>query len=127
MPLARRKDNLKNLFPLKVIKSEEEYREALKSLEAIFDLTEGPLAEYAETLTVLIENYEQSLYSSPEISGVEMLKFLMDQNGLKQKDLAGILGGKSTVSELLNGKRSLNLNQIRILAKEFHVKPASFV
>lgn len=127
MPLARRKDVPRHLFPLKVIKSEEEYREALKSLETVFDLTEGPLAEYAETLTVLIENYEQRLYPSPEISGVEMVKFLMDQNGLKQKDLAGILGGKSTVSELLNGKRPLNLNHIRILAREFHIKPASFV
>lgn len=127
MPLARKKDFSKNLFPLKVLKNEEEYRDALKSMEAVFDATEGPLADYAETLTLLIEKYEESLHSSPEVSGIEVVKFLMDQNGLKQKDLAGILGGKSTVSELLHGKRPLNLNHIRLLAKRFNVRPATFV
>ena len=127
MPLARKKDFLKNLYPLKVIKKEEDYQEALKSIEAVFDETEGALADYAETLTLLIEKYEESLTSFPEASGIEIVKFLMDQNGLKQKDLAGILGGKSTVSELLNGKRPFNLNHIRILAKKFNIRPASFV
>ncbi len=112
---------------MKVIKNEEEYQEALKSMEVVFDETEGDLADYAETLTILIEKYEESLTSFPEASGIEILKFMMDQNGIKQKDLAGILGGKSTVSELLNGKRPFNLNHIRILAKKFNVKPATFV
>jgi HTH-type transcriptional regulator / antitoxin HigA len=125
--LARKKDFSKNLFPLKVIKNEEEYQEALKSMEAVFDATEGPSADYSETLTLLIEKYEESLQALPEASGIEIIKFLMDQNGLKQKDLAGILGGKSTVSELLHGKRPLNLNHIRLLAKRFNVKPATFV
>jgi transcriptional regulator with XRE-family HTH domain len=48
----------------------------------------------------------------------------MDQNNLKQKDLVGIIGRKSAVSEILNGKRPLHLNHIRKLAKKFHVKPA---
>jgi HTH-type transcriptional regulator/antitoxin HigA len=51
----------------------------------------------------------------------------MDQNDLKQKDLIGILGGKSAVSDILNGKRSLNLKHIRNLSEKFNVKPASFV
>jgi HTH-type transcriptional regulator / antitoxin HigA len=125
--LARKKDFSKNLFPLKVIKNEEEYQEALKSMEAVFDATGGPLADYAETMTLLIEKYEESLHALPEASGIEIINFLMDQNGLKQKDLAGILGGKSTVSELLHGKRPLNLNHIRLLAKRFNVKPATFI
>jgi HTH-type transcriptional regulator/antitoxin HigA len=127
MPLARKKDFSKKLYPLKVIKNEEDYQEALKSMEAVFDETEGALADYAETLTLLIEKYEESLPSIPEASGIEVLLFLMDQNGLKQKDLTGVLGGKSTVSELLNGKRPFNLNHIRILAKKFNVRPATFV
>ena len=48
----------KDLYPLKAIKTEEEYKQALKSLELVFDETEGPLAEYAETLAILIESYE---------------------------------------------------------------------
>ncbi len=127
MPLDRGKDFSKDLFPLKVIKNEEEYQDALKSMEAIFDATEGPLADYAETLTLLIEKYEESLHALPEASGIEVLKFLMDQNGLKQKDLAEVLGGKSTVSELLHGMRPLNLNHIRLLSKRFNVRPATFV
>jgi HTH-type transcriptional regulator / antitoxin HigA len=127
MPLARKKDFSKNLYPLKVIKNDAEYQEAMKSMEAVFDETEGSLADYAETLTLLIEKYEESLPAFPKASGIEVVKFMMDQNGLKQKDLAGILGGKSTVSELLNGKRPFNLNHIRILAKKFNVRPATFI
>ncbi len=112
---------------MKVIKNEKEYQNALKSMEVVFDATEGPLADYAETLTLLIEKYEESLHALPEASGIEVLKFLMDQNGLKQKDLAEVLGGKSTVSELLHGKRPLNLNHIRLLSKRFNVRPATFV
>ena len=63
MPLARKKDFSKKLYPLKVIKNEEDYQEALKSREAVFDETEGALADYAETLTLLIEKYEESLPS----------------------------------------------------------------
>ena len=59
--------------------------------------------------------------------GVKILKFLMRQNNLKQKDLVGVIGGKSTVSEILNGKRPMNLQHIRVLADKFHVEPATFV
>ena len=59
--------------------------------------------------------------------GIKNLKFLMDQNDLKQKDLIGILGGKSAVSEILNGKRPLNLKHIRNLSEKFNVRTASFV
>jgi HTH-type transcriptional regulator/antitoxin HigA len=51
----------------------------------------------------------------------------MEQNNLKQKDLIGVLGGKSSVSEILNGKRSINLQHIRALADRFHVEPATFI
>ncbi|MBC8459186.1 MAG: helix-turn-helix domain-containing protein [Deltaproteobacteria bacterium] len=115
------------LYPLKVIKNNKEYEMALKSMEDIFDETESPLAEYAETLTILIEHYEEEHFPVKNAQGVDIVKFLMEQNGLKQKDLVGVLGGKSTVSEILNGKRPINLNHIRILADKFHVKPATFV
>ena len=56
-----------------------------------------------------------------------MLKFLMTQNGLRQKDLVGIVGAKSSVSEILNGKKPLNLKHIRALANKFNVRPATFI
>ena len=87
-----------DLYPLKIIKNERDYKLALKSLETVFDETRGNLAEYAETLTVLIEHYESENFPMKESSGIEVLKFLMTQNVLKQKDLVGIVGSKSTVS-----------------------------
>jgi HTH-type transcriptional regulator/antitoxin HigA len=117
----------KNLYPLKVIKSQKDYVKALKSMEIVFDETEGTLSEYAETLTILIEHYEEAQFPIKNASGLEVLKFLMDQNDLKQKDLIGILGGKSAVSEILNGKRPINLKHIRNLSDRFNVKPATFV
>ena len=116
-----------DLYPLKIIKNERDYKLALKSLEAVFDETRGNLAEYAETLTVLIEHYESENFPIKESSGIEVLKFLMTQNALKQKDLVGIVGAKSTVSEILSGKRPLNLQHIKSLAEKFNVKPATFI
>lgn len=116
-----------DLYPLKIIKNERDYKLALKSLEAVFDETKGNLAEYAETLTVLIEHYESENFPMKESSGIEVLRFLMIQNGLKQKDLVGVLGAKSTVSEILNGKRPLDLQHIKALADKFNVKPATFI
>ena len=119
--------DLKELYPLRAIKSKKEFAKALKSMEAVFDEKEGPLAEYAETLAILIEHYEEEHFPMKNASSIEILEFLMEQNGLKQKDLVGILGGKSAVSEILNGKRPLNLKHIRVLADQFNVKPATFV
>ena len=115
------------LYPLRVIKNQNDYEEALQSMEAVFDEETGPLADYAETLVILIEHYEEENFPVKDKQGVDVLKFLMEQNNLKQKDLVGILGGKSTVSEILNEKRPLNLQHIRVLADKFHVKPATFV
>ena len=116
-----------DLYPLKIIKNKRDYKLALKSFEAVFDKTSGNLAEYAETLTVLIEHYESENFPIKDANGVEMLKFLMTQNGLRQKDLVGIVGSKSSVSEILNGKRPLNLQHIRALANKFNVRPATFI
>ena len=126
MPALNERD-YNDLYPLKIIKNKQDYKLALKSLEAVFDETNGNLAEYAETLTVLIEHYESENFPIKDSSGVEMLKFLMTQNGLKQKDLVGIVGAKSSVSEILNGKRPLNLQHLRALANKFNVRPATFI
>ena len=117
----------KDLYPLRAIKSKRDYERALESLEMVFDETQGPLAEYAETLAILIESYEEEQSPIENATGVEVVRFLMEQNGLKQKDLVGILGTKSTVSEILNEKRPLNLHHIRLLAERFNVKPATFL
>jgi HTH-type transcriptional regulator/antitoxin HigA len=109
------------------ILNDKDYQKALSSMEVVFDINKGPLAEYAEALAILIEHYEENRYPVKNADGIKNLKFLMDQNDLKQKDLIGILGGKSAVSEILNGKRPLNLKHIRNLSEKFNVRTASFV
>ena len=119
--------DFKGLHPLRMIKNEKDYKKALKSMETVFDETEGHLAEYAETLAILIEHYETECFPIKESSGIDAVKFLMDQNGVKQKDLVGILGGKSSVSEILHGKRLLNIQHIKALSDKFNVNPATFI
>ena len=119
--------DFEGLYPLRMIKNEKNYKEALKSMETVFDATEGHLAEYAETLAILIEHYETERFPIKESSGIDVVRFLMEQNGLKQKNLIGILGGKSSVSEILHGKRVLNLQHIRALSEKFNVNPATFI
>jgi HTH-type transcriptional regulator/antitoxin HigA len=60
------------------------------------------------------------------VSGVNVLKFLMEQHGLKQSDLPEI-GSQGVVSEILNGKRELNLKQIKKLSKRFHISVETFI
>jgi HTH-type transcriptional regulator/antitoxin HigA len=82
--------------------------------------------KYANVLAVLIESYEQVKYPIPVASPVEVLAELIDASNLRQKDLAPIFGTESIVSEVLNGKRELNRQQIEKLSQRFAVSPAVF-
>jgi HTH-type transcriptional regulator / antitoxin HigA len=82
--------------------------------------------ETAKLLIVLITDYEAKHVSIEQVSGIEVLKQLMDANGLRQKDLADDLGGESIVSVVLKGKRQLNRRQIEKLSQRFQISPAVF-
>jgi HTH-type transcriptional regulator/antitoxin HigA len=82
--------------------------------------------ETAKLLVVLIADYEAKHFTIEKVSGVEVLKELMDTNGLRQKDLAEDLGGESIVSLILKEKRQLNRQQMEKLSQRFHVSPAVF-
>jgi HTH-type transcriptional regulator/antitoxin HigA len=77
-------------------------------------------------LTLLIEDFEEKHYALPKASPTEVIVFLMDQHGLKQKDLTDVFGTPSIVSEVLSGKRDLNKDHIAKLSKRFHVSPEVF-
>lgn len=98
-----------------IIKTEKEYEKALKRLEDIFDSQPmDSTFKEAELLVMLIEKYEIDTEPAfPEPDPIEVIKFRMEQNNLKNKDLAEIIGGKSKASEILNKKRRLTLNMIR--------------
>ena len=81
----------------------------------------------AELLTLLIEDFEEQQYALPRRAGpVDLLKHLMESNGLRQVDLLEVFGTASVVSEVLNGKRQLSKAHIAKLSQRFHVSPALF-
>jgi HTH-type transcriptional regulator/antitoxin HigA len=111
-----------------LIRTEEQLEAYTK---ALYGLTSEPRptpaqVEAIELLTLLIERYEEEHYSLPKASPADVLRFLLSQHGLKQRDIAADLGGESVVSEVLSGKRKLNAAHIEQLSKRFHVSPAVF-
>jgi HTH-type transcriptional regulator / antitoxin HigA len=77
-------------------------------------------------LTLLIERYEAERRPVPDASPIDVLRFLLDRNGLSQRAIAAELGSESTVSRVLSGKRQLNSNHIVRPSRRFHVSPSVF-
>jgi HTH-type transcriptional regulator/antitoxin HigA len=118
------------IAPLLTIRNEREYNAAVKRLnelvDEIGDNEKHPLYSLLDTLGILIEVYEEEHHPIPEASGADVLRFLIEEHGLTQSSLPEI-GSQGVVSEILNGKRELNVRQIRKLAERFHVSPAIFM
>lgn len=105
----------------------KEYTAKLIELESRDNLT-AEEKKYADVLATLIEKYEREKFPDADVPAVEIVRELMEANGLRQKDLADMLGGghESTVSEILNGKRPLSRVHIERLSQRFKVSPAVF-
>jgi HTH-type transcriptional regulator/antitoxin HigA len=116
-------------IPPKVIRTEKEneaYTEILYELNRRSKTLTVAEKEFAELLTLLIEDFEEKRYRLPRAHPLEVLRFLMEQHGLRQKDLTEVFGTASIVSEVLNGKRELNKEHIERLSERFHVSPELF-
>ncbi len=113
-----------------LIKTEEQYDIAL---ERVYDLMQLDLKEgsrelnEAELLGVLIEQYEKVHYPIAPPHPIEAIKFYLDQMGLSELELNTILGSRSRKSEILNGKRKLNLSMIRILHEKLEIPVETLV
>lgn len=106
----------------KILKTEEDYQAALARVESLMDAKPGSAKEEdLELWSLLVERYEQTHFPIDLPDPVEAIKFRMDQEGLRQKDLAKVLPGKNRVSEVLNHKRPLSLSMIRSLHKHLHI------
>ena len=130
LPTAEIQTHWTSIAPLLTIRNEREYSAAVKRLnrllDEIGDNEKHPLYSLLDTLGTLIEVYEEGHYPIPDATGAEVLRFLMDEHGLTQSDLPEV-GSQGVVSEILNGKRELNIRQIRLLAERFKVSSAVFV
>lgn len=104
------------------IRNEKDYQNALDRLEEIFDAKKGTeQGDELEILSILIDRYENEKIPIEMPDPIEAIKFRMEQMGMKQKDLAEVVGFRSRVSEILNKKRKLTLDMIRKLNTQLHI------
>jgi HTH-type transcriptional regulator/antitoxin HigA len=119
-----------SIRPLLTIRNEREYDRAVTRLNDLLDEIgtneQHPLYDLLDTLGTVLQAYEERHHPFPESSGADMLRYFMAEHGLTQSDLPEV-GSQGVVSEILGGKRDLNVRQIRALAARFHVSAAVFV
>ena len=107
---------------IKPIRNEKDYELALKRVESLMDAEFGTEDfDELEVLTTLIESYEAKHYTIDTPDPIEAIKFRMEQEGLRQKDLVKIFGNKVRVSEVLNKKIRLTLDMIRNINHDLHI------
>lgn len=100
----------------KLIKTKADYEAALKRIEEVFDAAPGaPEMDELELLSMLVEQYEEKEFPIDLPDPVSAVRFRMEQQGLKAKDLVPYIGSSSKVSEVLSGQRNLSLAMIRNL------------
>ena len=112
-----------------VIHNEEElqaYTNALFQLTALENPSRSE-AEAIELLTLLIERYEEAHYPVPTADAVSVVRFLIEQQGLTQRDLVQEFGSESAVSMFLARQRKLTLEQVRKLSERFKLPADVFV
>ena len=116
--------------PMLSIRNERDYDLAVKRLNQLVDEIgtdeRHPLYGLLDALGTLIHAYEEQHHPMPQVSGADMLRFFMEEHSLTQSDLPEV-GSQGVVSEILSGKRELNVRHIRALAARFGVSPAVFL
>jgi HTH-type transcriptional regulator / antitoxin HigA len=121
---------LASIVPLHPVRTEDDYDKAVVMLNALLDsgaANDGhPLSDLVDTLGVLIGEYDTENYPQADVSALDTLRFLMEQHGLSQSELPEV-GSQGVVSEVLTGKRELNLRQIRALSARFSVPASLFI
>ena len=107
---------------IKPIKSEADYKIALKRLKEVFDAPIGTSeGDEADILGLLVDEYEKKHYPIEAPDPIEAIKIRMEELQLKQVDLVDVIGSKSRVSEVLNRKRKLTIEMIRNLTKRLNL------
>ncbi len=133
--MNRQLENISKVWPsvksiFSVPHTEKEYQDLVKTLDNLIDEVgeneSHELAPVMETIGNLIENYESQNFKINACTPIEALKYLMQEHGLKQADLKEI-GSQGVVSEVLKGKRKLNIDQIKKISNKFQVSPLVFI
>ena len=116
-------------FPPRTITNEKQLEATQQVIDQLLDRVElTPIeSDYLNVLGTLVFDYEQKSEPIPDIYGVELLKVLLVERQLRQKDLVPVFKTESIVSDILNGKRQLTLRHIQELAQFFNLPPAVFL
>jgi len=115
-------------FPPRPITADSELTATQETIDSLLDKSELTPDErdYLNLLGLLVYEYEQTLEPIPDIYGIELLKALIEEFNLRQKDLVPIFKTESIISDLLHEKRQLTTEHIQKLAEFFCVSPAAF-
>lgn len=126
---ASRYFELVHRLPLRPIQTDAGLGAAVAMIDSLLDRPELTPDEedYLDVLGRLVEDYENEHIVFPQIRGVQALQHLMAENNLRQNDLAHLFGGKSAISEVLNGNRTLSKSQIVRLRDYFGVPADLFI
>lgn len=116
-------------FPPRPIKSEADLLATQEIIDALLDSNElsPEKQDYLNVLGILVHEYEEKYVAVPDLSGVELLRALIVELGLKQKDLVPIFKTESIASAILNGHRKFTVEHIEKLAEFFNVSPSVFL
>lgn len=111
-----------------VIETEAENERLLAIVESMMRRELSPEeAKLFDLLTKLIEDFEDRHYPMGESSPTEMLQFLMEQRGLRQRDVVHLFGSSGVASEVINGKRAISKKLAKSLGDFFHVSSDLFI
>lgn len=112
----------------KVLKTEEDYNKASMRLMEIFHAQPNtPENDELDLLIVLVKDYDDKHYQLPELDALEVIKYKMQEMGIKAKDLEPIIGSKGHVSAILSGKREITLKMAQKLKDYFSIPAEVFL
>jgi HTH-type transcriptional regulator/antitoxin HigA len=105
-----------------ILKSEKDYNESLRRIDEIFDAAPGTSdGDEAELLVLLIKDYEKRVHPVLPPDPIEAIKLTLEEKGLKAKDLVGVIGSKGYISQILNRKKPLTAEIMRILNRQLGI------
>lgn len=112
---------------LKPVRNEDDHATALERVGELWEAVAGSArADELEVLCLLVADYEDKHHEIAPSDPIDLLKFVMEQRGIARKDLYSVIGESGRVSEILNRKRRLTLEQIRGLAA-LNISPAILI
>jgi len=116
-------------FPPRTITNDQQLEATQEVIDSLLDRTEltPEESDYLNVLGTLVFDYEQKNETIADIYGVELLKVLIAERNLRQKDLIPVFKTESIVSDILNGKQQLTVRHIQELAQFFNLSPAVFL